>query len=144
MLHHRFQVTIDAHDPDRLARFWADALGYVMQPPPPGFDSWEAFAIANEIPAEDFNRYSAIIDPDGEHPRVLFQRVPEGKVAKNRVHLDVDVAPGETDPEARAAKLYATAERLTAAGATHGNEYRELGSHWIVLQDPEGNEFCIQ
>lgn len=73
----QFQVSFDAADPAKLADFWAEALGYVVQPPPPGFDTWEAFAEANNIPAERWNDYSAIVDPDGTRPRFFFQRVPD-------------------------------------------------------------------
>jgi hypothetical protein len=86
------QITFDANDVDRLAEFWADALGYVLQPPPDGFDSWEAFLDERGIPEEERGQLAAIVDPAGVGPRILFQLVPEGKVAKNRVHLDVNTA----------------------------------------------------
>ena len=88
------QVTFDCGDPAALAEFWAAALGYVLQPPPPGFDSWDAALDAWGVPADRRNDRSALVDPDGAGPRVFFQRVPEGKTAKNRVHLDVRAAPG--------------------------------------------------
>lgn len=125
------QVTMDAADPGKLAAFWAEALGYEVQPPPPGFESWEDFAIKNNIPYESLNDYSAIIDPDGTGPRVFFQRVPEGKTAKNRVHLDVN------------AGLDAV-ERLVALGATKLKEFNDGKGHWVTMLDPEGNEFCVQ
>ena len=85
------QVTFDCANPSWLAEFWATALGYVIQPPPTGFDSWEAWLEAQHIPRELWDSMSAAIDPDGRGPRLLFQKVPEGKTAKNRVHLDVNV-----------------------------------------------------
>jgi hypothetical protein len=88
------QVTFDAADPAALAAFWAGALGYVADPPPEGFASWEAWATDQGIPEERWNDASAIVDPDGAGPRIFFQKVPEGKAAKNRVHLDVRTAPG--------------------------------------------------
>jgi hypothetical protein len=136
------QVTFDAADPAALAAFWAGALGYVADPPPEGFESWEAWATAQGIPEERWNDASAIVDPDGAGPRIFFQKVPEGKAAKNRVHLDVRAAPG-LDDDARWARLREEAERLIAAGATKLYELEERGSFWITMQDPEGNEFCL-
>ena len=98
------QIVFDAHDPGALARFWADALGYIEQPPPPDFDSWEDWARAMEIPPENWNDAAAIVDPDGEGPRVFIQKVPEGKTAKNRMHLDISIPKGaDTDPAADSA-----------------------------------------
>ena len=142
-----FQVTFDADDPAKLAEFWAEALGYTLQPPPPGFETWEAFAIEAGIPEDDWGNLAAIVDPTEQGPRVLFQKVPEGKTAKNRVHLDVNVGGGrETPPTERRANVNMAAERLVAVGATkletHGDP--EEGDYWIVMLDPESNEFCIQ
>ncbi len=135
------QITLDAHDPLRLAEFWAVALDYVVQPPPPGFDSWDVFADSIGLPAEQRGRLAAVVDPAGAGPRVLFQRVPEPKEAKNRVHLDVHVSHGASDQRASAR---AHAERLVAAGATVQREVDEPTGWCLVLQDPEGNEFCLQ
>src|SRR4051794_22321584 len=88
------QVTFDAADPAAVAQFWAEALGYQLQPPPPPFSTWDEVLDAWGVPAEDRNSRSAIVDPAGHGPRLFFQRVPEGKIAKNRVHLDVRAAPG--------------------------------------------------
>ena len=137
-----FQVTFDAADPEALAAFWADVLGYVEDPPPEGFASWETWARANDIPQERWNDVASIVDPSGERPRVYFQKVPEGKTAKNRVHLDVRSAPGLTGDE-RSARLTAEAVRLARLGATKLYELEERGAFWITMQDPEGNEFCL-
>ncbi len=126
------QITFDAADPPALAEFWGLVLGYRLQPPPPGFDSWEDFARANDIPEERFGDYAAVVDPEGAGPRLLFVKVPEPKTAKNRVHLDIGVAD-RADHVAR----------LVAAGATVLGHHTELGASWTVLQDPEGNEFCV-
>ncbi len=88
------QVTIDCADPGALAPFWAEALGYRVQEPPGDFDSWDEALVAMGVPEERRNDASAVVDPDGAAPRLFFQRVPEGKQAKNRVHLDVRAAPG--------------------------------------------------
>ena len=78
----KFQVTFDANDPAGLADFWALALGYEIQPPPRGFDSWDDWATGMGIPEENWNDARALVDPTGEGPRIFFQRVPEGKTAK--------------------------------------------------------------
>lgn len=136
------QVTFDAADPDALAAFWAQVLGYVAEPPPEGWASWEDWARENGIPEERWNDMSAVVDPDGAGARIFFQRVPEGKTAKNRVHLDVRAAPG-LDGDARRARLREEAERLTAVGGKKLYELEERGQFWITMQDPEGNEFCL-
>ncbi|MFC9550078.1 VOC family protein [Rhodococcus sp. NPDC056960] len=139
------QVTFDCGDPAALASFWGEVLGYRIQAPPPGFDTWDAALTAMGIPPERRNDASALIDPDGSGPRVFFQRVPEGKTAKNRVHLDVRAAPGSVGDE-RMAALEAECTRLVALGATRVARFEPApplqGGH-IVLTDPEGNEFCL-
>jgi glyoxalase superfamily protein len=138
------QVTFDCGDPAALARFWAQTLGYDVQPPPPGFDSWDAALEAWGVPPEHRNDRSAAVDPDGDGPRLFFQKVPEGKTAKNRVHLDVRAAPG-LEGEDRMAALDAECERLVALGATRLQrlEPNSLDAGTVVMQDPEGNEFCL-
>ncbi len=139
------QVTFDCADPDRLARFWAEALGYKIQDPPPGYDSWEAFLTEQGVPAEHWNDMSAIIDPDGIGARILFQRVPEPKTVKNRVHLDVNVGGGHgTPPDERRSRVDTAVERLIEIGATKVQTFEQHGERWVVMQDPEGNEFCLQ
>src|SRR5579871_4703131 len=85
------QVVFDCADPDAQAAFWAAALGYVVQPPPEGYESWEAFAEAQGM-AEMIGKVSAVVDPDGKGPRIFLQKVPEAKVVKNRLHLDLNVS----------------------------------------------------
>ena len=136
------QVTFDTADPERVARFWCEVLGYVVPPPPPGFASWDAF---NEsLPADRQDSAFACVDPTGVGPRLFFQRVPEGKVVKNRVHLDVRVGTGLVGAE-RLAALEAECERLVALGAVKvrllpADDHDEST---IVMQDVEGNEFCL-
>lgn len=140
------QLTFDCADPDRLARFWAAALDYQLQPPPAGFDSWPAFLAARGVPRELWDARSAIIDPTGAGPRVFFQKVPEGKSAKNRVHIDVHASGGRGFPIAeRKARVEAAAGRLARAGATRVRAFDEpaLDDYWVVMLDPEGNEFCV-
>ena len=139
------QVTFDCHDPAALAGFWCEVLGYAVESPPEGFDSWEAFLESVGVPESEWNSASAAEDPEGDGPRLFFQRVPEGKTAKNRVHLDLRAAPGLQGDE-RMAALEAECERLVALGATRV-ERREpeppLTYGHIVMSDPEGNEFCL-
>ena len=140
------QITFDCADPTELAEFWADVLGYQVQPPPDGFDSWPAALESFGVPRDQWNSKSAIVPVDGDGPRVFFQRVPEGKAAKNRVHLDVRAAPGLTGDE-RMETLEAEATRLEALGASRAYRVEpdaagmEFG--FITMHDPEGNEFCL-
>ncbi|RSS60816.1 VOC family protein [Streptomyces sp. WAC06614] len=147
------QITFDAHDPRALSVFWRDVLGYV-HPGPPGAElpdgadplaAWEEFLARIGVPEAERNARSAIEDPDGHGPRVFFQRVPEDKAGKNRVHLDVRAAPGLQGPE-RMAALEAECERLVARGATRVRRHEPappMAFGHIVMRDPEGNEFCL-
>lgn len=113
-------ITVDCHDPYELSRFWSAALGFVDHPDNPNApDDPEAL----------------IVDPKGLHPGLLFLPVPDAKVAKNRVHLDV-VPDGPRDAEV---------ERLLGLGASLVDDRRQAdGTGWAVLADPEGNEFCVE
>jgi hypothetical protein len=141
------QVVFDCADPEALSRFWAAALGYRLQPPPQGFDSWEAFLTSVGVPESEWNSASALVDPDGAGPRLYFQRVPEPKTVKNRVHLDLNVSGGHRVPRAeREERMKAEAARLAELGA---RELRwqiseEFDESCVVMADPEGNEFCVQ
>ena len=140
-----FQVTIDCRDPNQLATFWAAVLGYKIQDPPTGFASWEQFLESQGVPREAWNSASAIVDPDGEGTRIFFQQVPEPKSAKNRVHLDVNVGGGPSVPlPDRRKSVQAAIERIVGLGATTVGPVEERGEYWVVLRDPEGNEFCVQ
>jgi hypothetical protein len=126
----RFQVTFDAADPRRLAGFWALALGYRPADLPEASAAWDD--------------HGWLVDPDGVGARLFLQRVPEPKTAKNRVHLDLHVSgPPGTPPRERRDRVDAEAARLVAAGATRVAAYDEPDQYWVVLQDPEGNEFCL-
>ena len=140
------QLVFDTADPDREARFWADALGYQLQPPPDGFDSWTSFLREQGVPEDRWNDASAIVAPDGNGPRIYFQRVPEGKVAKNRMHMDVNVSGARGAPlDERKRRVDAEVERLKALGATDDRGAMERdGEYWARMNDPEGNEFCVQ
>jgi hypothetical protein len=139
------QITFDCADPAKLSAFWAEALGYVFQAPPPGFASWDEALEAMGVPPERRNDASAVNDPAGPGPRLFFQRVPEGKAGKNRVHLDLRAAPG-LQGDARMAALESEAARLVSLGAARLRRHEPeppLGFGHIVMADPEGNEFCL-
>lgn len=147
------QISFDCHDPVRLARFWAEALGYIIPGPPgvnlaPGADPFEAWAnfiaeIGIDVAPEDMK--AAIEDPEGTGPRVFFQIVPEGKAVKNRVHLDVRAAP-TLEGQERMEALSDECRRLEALGGTCLRRVEPeppLENGFIVMSDPEGNEFCL-
>jgi uncharacterized glyoxalase superfamily protein PhnB len=141
------QVVMDCADPSRMMKFWATALGYKEQDPPEGHASWEDFLQSMNVPEDQWNSAGAVVDPDGKGPRIYFQRVPETKTVKNRVHLDLNVSNGQaTQIEERRKRVDAEVQRLVAAGAAvfRPGEVSESGEYWVVMQDPEGNEFCIQ
>ncbi|MFJ9605165.1 VOC family protein [Kitasatospora sp. NPDC101176] len=138
----KFQVTFDCANPERVARFWCEVLGYVVPPPPAGFDSWDDFD--RSLPPERQGAAFACTDPTGEGPRLYFQRVPEGKVVKNRVHLDVRAGTGLVGEE-RLSVLKAERDRLVALGAVCVQVLVADGVNesCIAMQDVEGNEFCL-
>ena len=139
-----FQVTFDAANPRQLGQFWAVALGYSEQPPPEGFGSWEAFAESVGVPADRTENFYAIVDADGVRSRVFFQRVPEDKTAKNRVHLDVNVSVGILDAADRKKAISDKVDQLKTLGAAEGETFDDESGYWTVMRDPEGNEFCVQ
>ena len=136
------QVTFDCTEPVRVAGFWCEVLGYVVPPPPEGFATWDD--VERDLPPEQRGAAAACVDPTGVGPRLYFQRVPEGKVVKNRVHLDVRAATGLVGEE-RVVVLEAEAARLVELGATrvHLLAADEENESCLVMQDVEGNEFCL-
>ncbi|MFN8167744.1 MAG: VOC family protein [Candidatus Nanopelagicales bacterium] len=139
----QFQVTFDCLDPARLAEFWAAALGYQLDSSPPGFATWPEALAAWGVPESEWNSASAVVDPSGAGPRVFFQRVPERRSTKNRVHLDLRCSDVTAAPDVRREQALAAVPALVELGATRSHEVESLGSFWIVMHDPEGNEFCV-
>jgi Glyoxalase-like domain len=139
------QVVIDCGDPERLGAFWAAALGYKVQDPPNGFPSWQAFLTAQGVPESEWNSANAIVDPDQRGPRLFFQRVPEAKSVKNRLHLDLNVTRGPLAEslEQRHEQVGAEVARLQGLGAKELQAHERRNEYWVVMQDPEGNEFCV-
>jgi Glyoxalase-like domain len=139
------QIVFDCADPDKLATFWAAALHYKKQDPPAGFASWADFLKAQGIPESDWTSASAVVDPDGVGPRIFFQRVPEGKVVKNRVHLDLNAGGPRTAPaDERRGRVDAEVARLVQLGARQTRTIDERGEYFVNMFDPEDNEFDVQ
>jgi len=140
------QLVFDTADPPGQAAFWAAALGYKLQDPPDGFASWEDALRAWGVPQENWQDASAIVDPDGTGPRIFFQKVPEPKTAKNRLHMDLNVGGGQSVAlTQRKERVDAEVARLKALGASDERGAIERNDeYWVRMNDPEGNEFCVQ
>jgi hypothetical protein len=142
-----FQVVFDCANPNRLAHFWAEALGYRIEAPPSGFESWTAYWRSRGLPEEEnYEGDDSIVDPVGGGPRIWFQQVSEGKVVKNRLHLDIGVGGGRDVPiETRKQRIDVAAERLVRLGATRVGPlvWEGLDHYAVAMLDPEGNEFDV-
>ncbi|WUT66484.1 VOC family protein [Streptomyces sp. NBC_00670] len=146
-----FSVFAVAGDPQRMVAFWAEALGYVPEPPPGGHATWRAYWAAMGVPEEELPAGAgdvpeSLVDPAGHGPRVWFQQVPEAKAAKNRWHLDLKVGGGrDVALDVRVRRVRATVDRLVKAGATvlRINDEPDMGFYATAMQDPEGNEFDV-
>lgn len=145
-------IVFDCADVDTVSRFWLTALEGYDYPgsdpdrppgsPPPGFATWEDWADANEIPEDRRYAVRTIVDTVGNRPDIFFIAVPEHKHAKNRLHLDIKASRG-VPPDGVRAHQDAEAERLVAAGAVVVERIEEAAGSHLILQDPEGNEFCV-
>ena len=138
----QIQFTFDCAEPERVARFWCEVLGYVVPAPPEGFASWDDFD--RTLPADQQGSAFACSDPSGVSPRLYFQRVPESKVVKNRLHIDVRVGTGLVGAE-RLAALESECARLIGLGAARIRllPADDENESCLVMQDIEGNEFCL-
>ncbi|MFF8847192.1 VOC family protein [Streptomyces sp. NPDC015127] len=145
-----WKLVIDAADPHAQADFWAETLGYLVEDNSRLIEQVLAQGAAPvEVTVESHGRRAwrdlvAVRHPDDPYDensgmglgrRILFQRVPEAKTVKNRLHIDVHAAPGTRDAET---------DRLRRLGATVVRHVKEPGGEWVVMTDPEGNEFCVQ
>jgi hypothetical protein len=135
------QIAIDCSDPHVLADWWAEALGWQVEPQDGAFI--QRMVDAGQAAPEDTVRHrgalvwkagAALRSPDPDRPRILFQPVPEPKTVKNRLHLDLRVGS-----ERRAAEV----DRLLGLGATELWRGAQGPYQWVTLADPEGNEFCV-
>jgi hypothetical protein len=135
------QIVFAAKNPPKLAEFWRLALGYATEPPPPGFETWEEFARANNIPltAEDID---SAVDPEGVGPRLLFER--DDPHQRGAVHLDVNASERGMTMGQKKARVDEAVQRLVAAGATTTRVVDREQEYWVELTDPEGNWFCVQ
>jgi len=141
------QVVFDCTDPDALSKFYAEALHYKLQDPPPGYKSWEEFLKEKGVPEDEWNSASAITDPEGKGPRIYFQQMDTPKLGKNRLHIDINASGGRNVPFAeRKIEVNREVERLLPLGAKRQRELEtpEIEEYCVVMLDPEGNEFCIQ
>ncbi|MFD9909754.1 VOC family protein [Streptomyces sp. NPDC059063] len=145
-----WKLVIDANDPHAQASFWGEALGYEVEDNDALIERLLGLGALAEAETVEFRGRRAFRDlvavrhPDDPYEegtgtglgrRVLFQRVPEEKSGKNRLHLDVHAEPGTRDAEVA---------RLEALGAAVVRQVRAAGGAWVVMTDPEGNEFCVQ
>ncbi|WP_042377694.1 VOC family protein [Streptacidiphilus melanogenes] len=141
----RFQIAVDAADPHRLADFWAAALGWAVEDHEPAVRAALEAGYADDTDVVTHNGRlawsvaAAAVLPGSTREdsgrRLLFQTVTEAKAGKNRLHLDLNVGRDRLDAET---------ERLTALGATVLYRVDEPAGFHVTLQDPEGNEFCVQ
>jgi hypothetical protein len=144
-----WQLTIDALDPDRMARFWAPALGYVAAPPPAGFTTWRDWYVAAGVPADELTDLSddycdRLLDPAGGGPKIWFQYVETLPPGRHRFHLDVYVAGRDVPVDERVVLVEAKVEALLTAGAAVGQRFDERPGHYhVTMTDPEGNVFCV-
>lgn len=145
-----WKLVVDAHDPHAQAAFWGEVLGYEVEDNSALIERLLGFGAVTEAETvvfrgrRSFRDLIAVRHPDDPYDeetgtglgrRLLFQRVPEPKSGKNRLHLDVHAAPGTRDEELA---------RLKALGAAEVRRVDERGGSWVLLTDPEGNEFCLQ
>ncbi len=136
-----FQVAIDCSSPHELADWWAEALGWTVEPQDEAFirrmvDTGAASEseTTRHRGALVWRAGAAITSPEPGRPRVLFQEVPEPKTVKNRLHLDVRVGPERQEAEVA---------RLSGLGATELWRGAQGPHTWVTMADPEGNEFCV-
>lgn len=136
--------------PEALARFWAEALGYELESPPPDFATWDDWRRDIGLPDSWLGRGTdCIVDPDGVAPRIWIQVVPDVKTTSNRLHIDIHASGGREQPIAvRRQRVDAEARRLRDLGATVLSNLEEelepsLDHYAVAMADPEGNEFDI-
>ena len=141
----RLGITMDCMDARVMTRFWTLALSYEEAPPPEGWTSWRDFLTDQGVPEDEWGDGAAMRPAKGVGPTISFLKVPEPKVVKNRVHLDVKVSGGRNvDPQTRQRRIRTKEAELVAAGASTLREQRVDGKlDHLVMADPERNEFCI-
>lgn len=145
-----FQIAWDCVSPSRMTQFWSQALGYRVEDPPNGFETWNDYWASIGVPSDeldpDGDGSDSLVDPDKNGPRIWFQVVPEGKSVKNRLHLDIRASGGRSvELPVRKERVHARAEELIALGARRLRVLEQEGlDHYAeVMADPEDNKFCI-
>lgn len=144
-----FQLVIDCAEPDRMVAFWAQALDYRVPDPPDGHATWRDYYLSIGVPEHELDCGDCadrLIDPTGAGPNIWFQVVPERKTIKNRLHLDLLVGGGRSVPLAtRRERVDAKVAELVTLGATKVRVIPSEGiDHYgVLMNDPEGNEFCL-
>lgn len=142
-----WQLTIDCADPPRLAEFWAFALGYQPMPPADSTTTWDEHYRSRLGGSETFD--NRIFDPEGRRPPIWFQQVPEPKAGKNRLHIDLYPTGrnNQLSQDERVAIVDARVAELVQRGATviggERDDNPDDPQYYVVLQDPEGHEFCV-
>jgi hypothetical protein len=142
-----WQLTIDANDPPRLARFWQRALGYQPTPPSEPRTTWHDHYRRRLGDEEAFD--NRLFDPEGLRPPLWFQGVPEGKAGKNRLHIDLYPTGRDMSltQERRIEIVEDAVAQLVGAGASVARRTRDDDPddpvYFVVMNDPEGNEFCV-
>jgi hypothetical protein len=141
-----FQLTFDCDDARVLAEFWAAVLGYRPSDPPQGFATWEEWLKYHDVPEEEWGEGASIEDPNGggSARRITFLKVPEPKTAKNRIHMDLDVADRTAPIEDQVQDIDREVARIEGLGGTKLRADRIPTHYHVVMQDPEGNEFCVR
>ena len=135
----RIDLTLDCTHAPLVAAFWKLALGYEDEPPPPPFATRAEWLAEHGDPGDEPDHGAWLRDPAGVGPRLSILKVPEPKVTKNRLHIDVRLdAPA--DPAQRWAAVLAKVDQLTEVG---GSVLDVFDGHHVVMADPEGNEFCV-
>lgn len=141
----QWSLTVDCARPRELAAFWCLALGYAPAAPPQGFATWEAWQAHFGIPEDEWDDGAFIEDPAGARPGISFLKVPEPKMVKNRMHVDIQVGGGRHEPfDARWPRVQAVVDKLVAAGGSVlGVDAPDGTPDHVTMADPEGNEFDV-
>jgi hypothetical protein len=143
-----WQITIDCSIRPRWSASGPKRSGYEPQPPPAGFETWNDWYLSVGVPEDELDLSGdgsdRIRDPRGDGPNIWFQPVPEPKTGKNRLHFDIFVGGGRTVPiEERRSRVDARVAELVALGGSTRSTSAENDHYFVVMHDPEGNEFCV-
>lgn len=144
-----WQITIDCNNPTALVPFWAEVLGYRPRPAPEGFETWNDWYLSVGVPEEELDLSNdgsdRLEDPDGQKPSIWFQVVPEEKSIKNRIHFDIYPSGGREVPmDERVRRVdQRVAELCAIGGSVLQPGDASIDHYFVIMHDPEGNEFCV-